>query len=150
MNNEEKQGQDKIGNEKPLGEAPTGDPTIDMDEGARKELLDSVKSSLQPRETGLSKEDLQRVSQKLKRIYPYNLEAWRLHADLLLNAIRMLQTRQMEPDDDTKLFVTPFREDQLRNAAERALRQCAHFAQSAEQKIAFVDEANQVRNVTWF
>ena len=94
--------------------------------------------------------ELQSASSQLRQVVPYNYDAWRLHADLLLTALRQLQTRAIEPDDTVKLFVTPLREDQLRNAAERALRQCAHFADSAEKRIAAVDEANRIRRLTWF
>lgn len=73
-----------------------------------------------------------------------------MHADLLLQAIAALGTRQLEPDETCTLFVTPLREEQLRDAAELALRQCAHFADSSEKRIALIDEANSVRRTTWF
>jgi len=125
-------------------------PIPPLDDFGRQEVMTSVRSILQPREVAPSKEDLQRASADLRRVVPYNYEAWRLHADLLLNAICQLEKRQIEPDDSVRLFITPLREDQLRNAAERALRQCAHFADGTEKRIALIDEANRVRRTTWF
>jgi Protein kinase G tetratricopeptide repeat len=120
-------------------------------DGSREEVIESIQNLLHPNAAVTpTKSDLQRASQQLKMVVPYNYEAWRTHADILLNAIRQLETRQLEPDDSCTLFITPLREEQLRNTAENALRQCAHFADSEEKRIALVDEANKVRNQTWF
>ncbi len=116
----------------------------------RDQVITAVRSVLNASAVAPSKEALQQASAELKRVVPYNYEAWRLHADLLLNAINQLKTRQIEPDETITIFITPLREDQLRNAAEQALRQCAHFADSAEKRIALIDEANSVRQTTWF
>lgn len=81
---------------------------------------------------------------------PYNFEAWRLQADLLLNALHQLETRNLLPDPAFTLMAVPLRANDLRDAAEAALRQCARYADSEEKMIAIVDEANQVRRLTWF
>jgi hypothetical protein len=116
----------------------------------RNELLKSVRILLGATDIAPTKDDLQRASAQLRLVVPYNYDVWRLHADLLLNAIHQLETRRLEPDESCTLFLTPLNEAELRNAAEQALRQCAHFADSAEKRTALVDEANKVRNETWF
>jgi Protein kinase G tetratricopeptide repeat len=113
-------------------------------------VLESLKQLLTAREIAPSKEDLSRASNMLTTVTPYNYDAWRLHTDLLLSALRQLETRQLQPDPSFTLLAIPLREDDLRDAAEAAFRQCAHYAQSAEDRIALVDEANRVRRKTWF
>jgi Protein kinase G tetratricopeptide repeat len=75
---------------------------------------------------------------------------WRKKSELFLLAIGHLEKRELEGREDVTLLGIPFFEAKLREAAETALRNCAHFAQSFEERIAFVDSANRVRNVTWF
>lgn len=120
------------------------------DASERQATISSVRRLLEPREVAPTKENLAEAAQTLKTVVPYNFEAWRLHADVLLNALQLLKTRQLQPDASFTLLAIPLREDDLRDAAEEALRQCAHFASSNEQKIALVDEANMVRRTTWF
>lgn len=121
----------------------------DFDETERQAIVESVRQLLEPRDVSPSKEGLATASQKLKKVFPYNYEAWRLQADLLLTAITQLETRQLQPDASFTLFTIPFREDDLRDAAEAALRECAHFAESNEKRIALIDEANRIRRLTW-
>jgi hypothetical protein len=54
------------------------------------------------------------------------------------------------PDPEVALLSVALREDDLRDAAESALRQCARYADSEEKLIATIDEANRVRRITWF
>ena len=117
---------------------------------SRDEVLTSLRQLLTLRETLPTKEELKEAADRLSLVAPYNFHAWRLHADLLLNALNQLLTRQLEADTDFKILTIPLREDDLRDAAEAALRQCAHFADSAEKRILIVDEANSVRRETWF
>jgi hypothetical protein len=121
----------------------------DFDETERQAIVESVRQLLEPRDVAPNRQGLLTASHKLKKIFPYNFEAWRLHADLLLTAITQLETRQLQPDPSFTLFTIPFREDDLRDAAEAALRECAHFADSDEKRIALVDEANRIRRLTW-
>jgi hypothetical protein len=113
-------------------------------------IIGLVRSLLEPKEVSPDKQILKEASNKLKSVVPYNYDAWRLHADLLLNAIHQLETRQLQPDGNFTLLAIPLREDDLRDAAESALRQCARFAGSAEKRIALIDEANRARRQTWF
>src|ERR1700679_3313201 len=75
---------------------------------------------------------------------------WRKKSELFLLAIGHLEKRELESREDISLLGIPFSDAKLRDAAETALRNCAHFAQSFEERIAFVDSANRVRNVSWF
>jgi hypothetical protein len=43
----------------------------------------------------------------------------------------------------------PLRESALREAAEEALRNCAHFAQTFDERVTLIDEANRIRRTTW-
>jgi Protein kinase G tetratricopeptide repeat len=97
-----------------------------------------------------TKEQLLGAASQLQNVVPYNYEAWRLHADLLLNALKQLETRHLMPDPEVALLSVALREDDLRDAAESALRQCARYADSEEKLIATIDEANRVRRITWF
>lgn len=113
-------------------------------------ISDSVRAILQPQAVACSKEDLLRASDSLQELVPDDFQAWRLQADLLLAALKQIETRQIEPDESVQLMGTPLRESALRDAAEQALRNCAHFAAGKEQRIAVIDEANKVRRMTWF
>lgn len=117
---------------------------------ARQSVLDSLRALLKEKEASPSRDDLAQAAQMLTSVVPYNYDAWRLHANLLLNALRQLQTRQIQPDATFTLLTIPLREDAIRDAAEAALRQCAHYADSAEKRIHFIDEANRIRQTTWF
>ena len=75
--------------------------------------------------------------------------SWRLRAETLVTAIAKLEKREIEPDSTITLFEVPLIERDLRDAAEKALRLCAFFATDADERIAMVDEANNVRNTSW-
>lgn len=99
---------------------------------------------------GAGREELQRVSDTLASVVPNSFEAWKVQADLWLAAIRQLESRHISQDAEMQLMGVPLVENELRDAAESALRQCAHFAPSVEERIALIDEANRVRKMTWF
>ncbi len=122
----------------------------DADYETRQDVISSVQNILKPKGEFLSRAELLQASKQLRKVMPYNFEAWRLHADILLNALRQLETRQIMPDESFRILAIPLRENDIRDAAEAALRQCAHFAHSEERRIQLVDEANSVRRLTWF
>jgi Protein kinase G tetratricopeptide repeat len=109
-----------------------------------------LQSKDQLKELTASKEELLAVSSSLEEIVADDYSAWRAQTDLLLTAIRQLETRQIEPDESVKILGIPLRESALRDTAEEALRNCAHFADTAEERTALIDEANRIRNTTWF
>lgn len=121
-----------------------------LDYGSRQDVISSVQSILKPKGEFLSRAELLHASKQLQKVMPYNFDAWRLHADILLNALRQLETRAILPDESFQILAIPLRENDIRDAAEAALRQCAHFAVSEERRIRLIDEANSVRRVTWF
>lgn len=94
-------------------------------------------------------DDLLHKSQKLRALVPDDFEAWHMQADLFLQAIARLETREIEPDESIKLMDVPLRESALRDAAEEALRNCAHFAQTFDERVALIDDANRIRRTTW-
>ncbi len=120
-----------------------------LDETATHLVIESVRNLLIAKEEFLGRDELLRASRELARVVPYNFEAWRLHADLLIRALNQLETRQIQADESLRLLTVPLREADLRDAAEAALRECAHYASSNEQRIALIDEANRVRRRTW-
>lgn len=97
-----------------------------------------------------SKDELLEASQKLQSMVPDDYHAWKMQADLLLAAIHKLETRTIEADESVKVMGVPLRESALREAAEEALRNCAHFALTFDERIRLVDEANRIRRATWF
>ncbi len=121
----------------------------EADANFRDEMLNKVRAILTPKEMAPSKEELLKAGQCLNAIQPYNFDAWRLHADLLLAALEQLQTREVQPDSSFTILTIPLREDDLRDAAEKILRHCARFADSDEKAVSLVDEANRVRRITW-
>ncbi len=110
----------------------------------------SMRVLLQSKELKPSKEELIQASSSLQDIVADDYSAWRAQTDLLLAAIHQLETRQIEPDESVMILGIPLRESALRETAEEALRNCAHFADSVEERVTLIDEANRIRNTTWF
>lgn len=125
-------------------------PEPAYEDEARKDVITSVQNMLKPHEGFLTRSQLVQASRELRRVTPYNFEAWRLHADVLINALKQLETRQIQPDENFRILTIPLREGDIRDAAEAALRQCAHYAESEEKRILLIDEANSIRRKTWF
>ncbi len=81
---------------------------------------------------------------------PNSYTTWRTRADILITTIRKLERREIEADSNIKVFGVPILERDLRDAAEKALRHCAHFANTFDERISLVDAANEIRNISWF
>jgi hypothetical protein len=124
-------------------------PGAQASSGMRQAVTASMKMILDG-ETPTSKDELLLASQKFESMVPDDFASWRLQANLFLSAINQLKTRQMESDETVTLMGVPLTEVNLRHACEKALRNCAHFAQSFEARVGLIDEANQVRQPTWF
>jgi hypothetical protein len=101
-------------------------------------------------DTPVCKADLVSAAAKFESMVPDDFASWRLQADLLITAIKQLETRQMEPDETVTLIGIPLTEVNLRHACEKALRNCAHFAPAYEDRVGLIDEANRLRQRTWF
>ncbi len=110
--------------------------------------LEAIQEIDEPSE--LAKDELLKAAESLKNVVPNKFEAWRAYSTLWLAAISQLERRIIGPDEKLILLGVPLKENLLRDAAEKALRQCAHHASSSKQKIALIDEANKIRRVTWF
>jgi hypothetical protein len=94
--------------------------------------------------------ELIEASRSIEAVVPDDFIAWRKQADLFIKAVKQLETRQIEADESIKLMGIPLRESALRDAAEEALRNCAHFAATSHERIAVIDEANNIRRTSWF
>ena len=146
---------DQVPNDK-VGDTPVGgrgsEPQLPPPAVAasQESVADSVKALLTSDFEEKSKEELLRTSSQLAAVVPDGYQSWRLQADLFLAAIRQLETRQIEPDGSEKIMGIPLIESDLRIAAESALRNCAHFSRSMEEHILLIDEANRIRQTTWF
>jgi hypothetical protein len=131
------------------GAGPEENLDAQASSGMRQAVTASMKLIMDG-ETPTTKDELLRASQKFESMVPDDFASWRLQANLFLSAIKQLQTRQMESDETVTLMGVPLTEVNLRHACEKALRNCAHFAQAFEDRVALIDEANKVRQVTWF
>ena len=123
---------------------------VDKEQRSAQAVTDQVRALLGSESSEASNDDLFAAAKSLEAVVLDNYQAWRAQADVLLAALRKLETRQIEADENIKVLGVVLKEDDLRHGAEAALRNCAHFAESLEQHIALIDEANRVRNVTWF
>jgi len=117
--------------------------------GKRQAIMESMQEIMEGNAPS-GKEDLLKAAEKFESLVPDDYASWRVQANLLLSAIKQLETRQMAPDETVSLMGVPMTEVNLRHACEKALRNCAHFAQAFEDRVALIDEANRVRQLTWF
>ena len=75
------------------------------------------------------------------------LEMHHLRADLLRSAARFVETGGT---GDVRILGRPLKPKTLRRAAEEELRACARMAGTADERLRWIDQANQVRPVTWW
>jgi len=76
------------------------------------------------------------------------LELHKVRADVFAAAARVASHGKQPPDMSQKVLGAPFEERELRLEAEKELRACGRSANTADEKIAFVDLANAVRPIT--
>jgi len=69
---------------------------------------------------------------------------------LFVAAIELIENGKLKDGRDRTLLGSPLAITDLRLAAERRYRSCAHLAEDAPEKIHWVDLANRVRPVTLF
>lgn len=96
------------------------------------------------------REALKLKLQQWESAVPGSYEQWCAQAEIFKIAIHELVTREILPEPLIKLFGVSLVEDPLRRAAEHAYRKCAYLAQSTEKRIEHVDEANSIREESWF
>ena len=73
-----------------------------------------------------------------------------LAARVLLAAVAQLDAKSVAPAPDRRILGQQFQPAAVRSGAERELRACARYAKTPEERIAFVDEANEIRPRTLF
>jgi serine/threonine-protein kinase PknG len=73
-----------------------------------------------------------------------------LAAHVLLAAVAQLDAKFVAPAPDRRILGQQFQAAALRSGAERELRACARYAKTPEERIAFVDQANEIRPRTLF
>jgi serine/threonine-protein kinase PknG len=71
-----------------------------------------------------------------------------LRADVFTAAVRWVAHSQMPVAE--KVLGVPFDQVELRRAAETELRACGRMAETEDEKIRFIDQANRVRPLTLF
>jgi len=76
------------------------------------------------------------------------MDRHRLSAEVQHVALDLLQAHRMPSNPSVHLFGQPLQEVGLRKGIESALRGMAHLATTEEEKVHFVDMANQVRPTT--
>ena len=129
---------------------PSGGRVSQSTSANQQAITASVRALLEPADAEPTVDNLVRAAQSLEQVVADDYQAWRTQADILVSAIKNLEKRQIEPDESVKLIGVPLRESALRDAAEQALRNCAHFAETTDNRIDLIDEANRVRRTTWF
>lgn len=65
--------------------------------------------------------------------------------ELFEAALQLLRTGRIRPDPNVTLFGEPVTEVRIRLGLERAYRTLARLAPSAEERIGYIDRANQAR-----
>ncbi len=109
----------------------------------------SVLAMLDRSDRELTEDKMFEAARALQTVVADDYQTWRAQADLLVACLKKLETRDIQPDESIKVIGVPLLEKPLRDAAEAALRNCAHFAESLGENIRLVDEANRVRRTTW-
>ena len=95
------------------------------------------------------KEAFLQAAEALKTIALDNYIALRLQADLMMAALRQIESGSLPFDQNITLLDVPLLENELRNNLESTLRQCARFAPTDDDRISLIDEANKIRRYTW-
>jgi hypothetical protein len=69
---------------------------------------------------------------------------------LFVAAIELIENGKLKGGRGATLLGSPLAVTDLRLAAEKRYRSCAHLADDADEKVRWVDLANRVRPVTLF
>ena len=101
----------------------------------------------QDQANGPALEDLAQASTLAQSLTLGDVNKYLLESHILTAAVDELRTRKLTPAAGTAIFGQPADESHLRAGLEATLRQQARFA-TAEQRIALIDRANEVRTRT--
>ena len=97
-----------------------------------------------------SADDLIRAGDAVAALDLDGLTRHALAAQVLLAAVAQFDVRALTPEPDRRLLGQQLSPASVRTGAERELRACARYAKTPEERIALVDQANQVRPRTLF
>ena len=105
---------------------------------------------IQSQSTKPSADDLVRAGDAVAALDLDGFTRHSLAAHVLLAAVAQLEAKSVVPAPDRRILGQQFQPAALRSGAERELRACARYAKTPEERIAFVDQANQIRPRTLF
>jgi serine/threonine-protein kinase PknG len=94
-------------------------------------------------------EDLCQAASVIDTLALAGVEQAHLRAEVLENALALLQAKTLTPDASRKMFGQPLAETPVRFALEASLRQMARLEPDRDRQVALVDKANSVRPWTW-
>lgn len=104
-----------------------------------------ARALLQAEPTAPGEKELTQAAQAIQALKIEGMARHRLAADLFLTAIERVEAKAVTVSGGARLLDLEFNAKALRLGAERELRACARFAASTDEKIALIDQANQVR-----
>ena len=142
-----------------LAEADERDRIVAATDALRRvPAASSLYSQAQIRLAGLLIEDgikfdhsfLEQAAETIEQIGIEGGIVHQLAGRLFVAAIGLIENGQLKAGRDCALLGSPLAISDLRLAAERHFRSCAHLAEDTSEKISWVDRANSVRPVTLF
>ncbi len=92
-----------------------------------------------------TQEELVQAAQTLQLLTVDTYELHYLSAQVLIEAIKQLELKQLKANPTIQMLGQPLEPNSLRFGAEKALRLCARYAKTKEQRISLIDRANQIR-----
>ncbi len=113
-------------------------------------VIGMVEVLLQHHSTAPGRDDIVQAATVLNNLALDNFKALKLQSNLLLTALRQLESGVLKADRNTRILAISLTQDDVREALESTLRKCARLAQTEEQRIELIDEANRVRRLTLF
>ena len=104
-----------------------------------------ARTLLQTQPTAPGESELLQASQAIQALSIEGMALHRLSADLFLTAVERVESKSLTPTGGSRLLDQAFDATALRTGAERELRACARHAHTMAEKIALIDQANQIR-----
>ncbi len=93
-------------------------------------------------------EELQAAASAIEAIALEGMDHHKLTLQVLETALHLISSQALAPNSRISIFGQPLQELHLRKGLEKSLRAMAHLT-TGDDKIRLVDQANQVRPVTW-
>ncbi len=105
---------------------------------------------VQPTGTPPGERELVQASETIQALAISGLALHHFSAELFLTAIAQVEAKAIAENPAGQVLGYSLQLRSLRTGAERELRACAHLSKTPEERMAFVDQANQVRPRTLF